>query len=154
MLSPVALRLVYSRDGNFLGCIRVRDLLDLLTPAPRKESSTSPESGMFVARCKLIGSITAGELIGEQRFVDIEAPLMEAVELMTLDELINIPVLRDGELVGMLPDRNLLLEVCNLTRGESSRSIRAGAAAPPSKPRMGNKTARRRSKIRGNAASS
>ncbi len=106
--------LVHSRAGDFLGCIRLHDVLDLLTPAPGKQSSAPPEAGMFVARCKLFGSITAGEMIGEQRFVDIEAPLMEAVELMAIDKLINIPVLKEGELVGMLTDRNLLLEICSL----------------------------------------
>jgi DNA-binding response OmpR family regulator len=109
--------LVYSREEDFLGCIRVNDILDRLTPLPGKQSSLPSEPGMFLARCKLFGSITAGELIGEQRFVDIEDPLMEAVELMAVDNLINIPVLKEGELVGMLTDRNLLLEMCNLATG-------------------------------------
>jgi DNA-binding response OmpR family regulator len=106
--------LVYSREETFLGCIRLTDILDLLIPPSRKEAYTPFEPGMFVARCKLLGSITAGELLGEQRFVDIEAPLMEAVQLMVVDSLINIPVLKEGNLVGVLTDRNLLLEICNL----------------------------------------
>ena len=106
--------LVYSRDDSFLGCIRLNDILDLLIPPSLKEAYTPFEAGMFLARCKLLGTITAGEILGEQRFVDIEAPLMEAVQLMVVDSLINIPVLKQGELVGVLTDRNLLLEICNL----------------------------------------
>ncbi len=106
--------LVYSREGSFLGCIRLNDILDLLIPPSLKEAYTPFEAGMFLARCKLLGTITAGEILGEQRFVDVEAPLMEAVQLMVVDSLINIPVLKQGELVGVLTDRNLLLEICNL----------------------------------------
>ncbi len=109
--------LVYSRDETFLGCIRLNDVLDLLIPPSRKETYAPFEAGMFVARCKLLGNVTAGEILGEQRFVDIEAPLMEAVQLMVVDSLINIPVLKHGELVGILTDRNLLLEMHNLATG-------------------------------------
>jgi DNA-binding response OmpR family regulator len=107
--------LVYSREDSFLGCVRLNDILDLLIPPSRKEDYAPFEPGMFVVRCKLLGSITAGEILGEQRFVDIEAPLMEAVQLMVVDSLINIPVLKEGELVGIPTDRNLLLEICNLS---------------------------------------
>jgi DNA-binding response OmpR family regulator len=111
--------LVYSRAGNFLGCIRLNDILDLLIPPSWKEAFVPFEPGMFLARCKLIGNVTAGEMLGEQRFVDVEAPLMEAVQLMVVDSLINIPVLKEGNLVGILTDRNLLLEICHLaTRGD------------------------------------
>ncbi|OFX19099.1 MAG: hypothetical protein A2V77_21285 [Anaeromyxobacter sp. RBG_16_69_14] len=122
--------IVCSREGDFLGCIRLHDILDLLTPAPGKQSSVPSETGMFVARCKLFGG-TAGEMIGEQRFVDIEAPLIEAAELMAVDNLINIPVLKEGELVGMLTDRNLLLEMCNLATGGGPRWIRTGSSEKP-----------------------
>jgi predicted transcriptional regulator len=77
-----------------------------------------------MARCKLFGAVTAGEMMGEQCFVELSAPLMEAAGLMAVDGLINIPVLREGELVGMLTDRNLLLEMCSLATGESARWAR------------------------------
>jgi DNA-binding response OmpR family regulator len=136
--------LVYSRKEAFLGCIRVNDILDLLTPAPGKRSSLLPEAGMFVARCKVFGSITAGELIGEQCFVDVSAPLVEAVELMAADNLINIPVLKAGELVGMLPDRNVLLEACNLVTGGSRGRSRSGSSAASRRPLPRNGRTRRR----------
>ncbi len=109
--------LVYSRENGFLGCIRLNDILDLLIPPSWKEAFVPFEPGMFLARCKLLGNITAGEILGEQRFVDVEAPLIEAVQLMVVDSLINIPVLKEGDLVGILTDRNLLLEICNLATG-------------------------------------
>ncbi len=139
--------LVCSRAGDFLGCIRLHDILDLLTPAPGKQSSVPSQTGMFVARCKLFGDVTAGEMIGEQRFVDIDAPLMEAVELMAVDNLINIPVLKEGELVGMLTDRNLLLEMRNLTTGETPPWIRSGSSEKP--PPGAARTGRRRRSRRG-----
>ncbi len=36
---------------------------------------------------------------------------------MVVDSLINIPVLKEGDLVGILTDRNLLLEISNLATG-------------------------------------
>lgn len=141
--------LVYSRAGAFLGCIRVNDILELLTPPADKQSSSPSEAGIFVARCKLFGSMTAGEMLSEQRFVDVGAPLMEAVELMTGDNLINIPVLEEGELVGMLTDRNVLLEMCNLATGRGARWIRTGAPAALPEPRAGSaRTGRRRHRVR------
>jgi DNA-binding response OmpR family regulator len=115
--------LVYSREEFFLGCIRLNDILELLIPPSRRETYEPFEPGMFVARCKLLGNVTAGELVGEQRFVDVDAPLMEAVQLMLVDSLINIPVLKEGTLMGLLTDRNVLLEACNLvteTPGEEA----------------------------------
>jgi DNA-binding response OmpR family regulator len=138
--------LVYSRGEEFLGCIRVNDILDLLTPPPGKQSSSPSQAGMFMARCKLFGAVTAGEMMGEQCFVELSAPLMEAAGLMAVDGLINIPVLREGELVGMLTDRNLLLEMCSLATGESAG--RAGSRAPGAPGRARSATAGRRRRAR------
>ncbi len=112
--------LVYGREGSFLGCIRLNDILDLLISPSRMEAYAPFEPGMFVARCNQLVGITAGEILGEQRFVDIEAPLMEAVQLMVVDGLINVPVLEEGNLVGVLTDRNVLLEICNIATGGAS----------------------------------
>jgi DNA-binding response OmpR family regulator len=138
--------LVYSRAEEFLGCIRVNDALELLTPPPGRHSSSPCQVGMFMARCKLFGSITAGEMMGEQRFVDVSAPLMEAAELMAVDNSINIPVLREGELVGMLTDRNLLLEMCSLATGETLRWTGARSAAALRSARSARAGRRRRAR--------
>ncbi len=120
--------LVYSRDETFLGCVRLSDVLDLLIPPPRKETFAPFEPGMFVQRCKLLGTVTAGEILGEQRFVDIDAPLIEAVQLMVVDSLINLPVLEEGNLVGILTDRNLLVEISNLAACDATAGATLGQA--------------------------
>ncbi len=48
------------------------------------------------------------DLVGNQPALDIDAPLMEAVHLMVENNLINLPILDKGELVGMLRDNDLL----------------------------------------------
>ncbi len=104
--------LVYGRDETFLGLIRLNDVLAWLVSGIYP--GAPPEPGVFLARCRLLGSGTAGDLIGEQTFVEADAPLVEAVQLMVDNNLINIPVLRQGQLVGVLTDRDLLLETCSL----------------------------------------
>jgi DNA-binding response OmpR family regulator len=112
--------LVFSRKEKFLGVIRLNDILQLIIPRAQREFAETCEPGMFVARCKVLGDAPAGELVGEQSFVEVDAPLMEAVQTMVVDNLINIPVLRRGNLVGVLTDRNLLLEMCQLATGACS----------------------------------
>jgi signal-transduction protein with cAMP-binding, CBS, and nucleotidyltransferase domain len=48
------------------------------------------------------------ELIGQQIFVDVQAPLMEAVHLMAKHHLINVAVMKKGELVGILRGRDII----------------------------------------------
>ncbi|OGR12484.1 MAG: hypothetical protein A2341_19795 [Deltaproteobacteria bacterium RIFOXYB12_FULL_58_9] len=63
---------------------------------------------MFAGQCKMIGKQTVHDLVGNQPALDIDAPLMEAVHLMVENNLINLPILDKGELVGMLRDNDLL----------------------------------------------
>ena len=116
--------LVYSRGGAFLGCIRLNDVLELLAPSGLERGGAPLQPGMLAARSKLIAKMTAGEVLGEQRFVDVDAPLLEAVQLMVLDGLINIPVLRRGELVGVLTDKSVLREICEHVAGGSDDEVR------------------------------
>jgi CBS domain-containing protein len=120
--------LVYSRDETFLGCIRLNDVLDLLIPPPCKEAFAPFEPGMFVQRRKLLGTVTVGEILPEQRFVDIDAPLIEAVQLMVVDSLVNLPVLEEGNLVGILTDTNLLVEISDLAAGDATTGATLGQA--------------------------
>jgi CBS domain-containing protein len=128
--------LVYSRAGAFLGCLRLNDVLELLAPSGREQGGTTFQRGMLAARSRLIAGMTAGEILGEQRFVDIDAPLLEAVQLMVFDGLINIPVLRHGELVGVLTDKSVLREVCqHLTCGSDDEEGEPGRGPSESLPR-------------------
>ena len=104
--------LVFERDGRFVGCIRIGDVLDLIVPeALKRSSSSSYPSGMFLAQCKLVGNCLARDLIRDRTTIGAWAPLMEAVHLMVAGRLINLPVTLDGELFGMLRDKDLLLEM-------------------------------------------
>ena len=123
--------LVHRREGAFLGCIRLNDILAVLAPRPRRETFAECLPGMFAARSKLLSGLTAGEILGEQRFVDVAAPLMEAVTLMLVDGILDIPVIDEGELVGMLTDRSFLLEIRDLVSGRGDRSC---AALPSTAP--------------------
>jgi len=103
--------LVYDRTGRFLGIVRFSDLLKLLIPSFLRDSPYSSFfTGMFLAQCKVVGKLDISGLVSDQVFVDIDAPLMEAVHLLVANKLINIPVLKDGELVGILRARDIILE--------------------------------------------
>jgi DNA-binding response OmpR family regulator len=111
--------LVFDRQENFLGCLRITDLIDLVLPAFLRDSPyASYFTGMFLAQCKTVGNQPVSEVLGSQPTVEIDAPLMEAVYLMVGNYLINLPVTRDGELVGVLRDKDLLMEIAGAIAGE------------------------------------
>ncbi len=104
--------LIYGKDDRFLGIIRFHDLLrPLLPPYVGDSPYATFFTGMFLAQCKVLGNRTIEELVSEQVTVDVEAPLMEAVHLLVEHHLINLPVMRDNELVGVLRGRDIILEV-------------------------------------------
>jgi len=104
--------LVYGQDDKFLGIIRFHNLLRPLLPPYIGDSPYATFfTGMFLAQCKVLGNRTIEELVSEQITVDVEAPIMEAVHLMVEHHLINLPVMRDDELVGVLRGRDIILEV-------------------------------------------
>jgi CheY-like chemotaxis protein len=110
--------LVYDRDDRFLGLVRFSDLLQLIIPPFLKDSEYSTFfTGMFLAQCKVVGRENIGRLVKKQVFVEVNAPLMEAVHLLVEHKLINIPVLESGELVGILRARDIILETVQLTGG-------------------------------------
>lgn len=106
--------LVYDKYNNFVGCIRINDILDLVLPRFLKESPYSSYfTGMFLAQCKLIGHQPIKDLIRNET-IDLQAPLMEAVYLMATKRLINLPVISEGSIVGVLRDRDLFMEVADI----------------------------------------
>ena len=114
--SPEAQRirsmLVYDRSETFEGLIRFSDLLKLVLPPFLGDSPyTTYFTGMFMAQCKVIGKRALMELMGGKVCVDEQAPLMEAVHLMVQHRLINLPVMKEGNLVGVLREKDLILEI-------------------------------------------
>ncbi len=107
--------LVYDRDDKFLGIVRFSDLLKLIIPPFLQSSPYSTFfTGMFLAQCKVVGKLDIRSLVSEQIFVEIDAPVMEAVHLLVENRLINIPVTEKGELVGILRARDIILEAAKI----------------------------------------
>jgi two-component system response regulator (stage 0 sporulation protein F) len=106
--------LVYGQDDKFIGIIRFHNLLRSLLPPYIGDSPYATFfTGMFLAQCKVLGNRTIEELVSDQVTVDVDAPLMEAVHLLVEHHLINLPVMRDDELVGILRGRDIILEAAN-----------------------------------------
>jgi CheY-like chemotaxis protein len=104
--------LVYDREERFLGLVRFSDLLKLVLPGFMSDSPYfNYFRGMFIAQCKLIGERTLADIMGELLSIDVEAPLMEAVQLMVRHRVISLPVMRGDELVGILRERDVILEI-------------------------------------------
>ncbi len=110
--------LVFDREERFAGLIRVENILSLMVPACLKDSPYSSYfTGMFLAQTKMIGKETAGELVGENFSVEIDTPLMEALNLMVIERLTNLAVTRNGELVGILRDEDIFKEISDSILG-------------------------------------
>lgn len=102
--------LVYDRDENFRGMIRFSDILQLLIPDFLRDSPyASFYTGMLLAQSKVFGTTTVSSLVQKQVFVDVDMPLMEAINLLVRHKLINIPVVRENRLVGILRGRDIIL---------------------------------------------
>ncbi len=106
---------VYDQAGRFLGLIRFSDLLEAALPPMLGDSPYSTYfTGMFLAQCKVVGSLRISDfLTGMRIFVGEDTPLMEAVHIMVEHHLITLPVLRDGELVGILRETDIVGEMAS-----------------------------------------
>lgn len=111
--------LVYDRNEELVGLIRFTDLLKLVLP-PFLETSeyTSYFTGMFLAQCKMVSNRSLSEIVEERVTVDVRAPLMEAIHLMARHHLINLPVMREKRLVGILRERDIILQIARLVSGD------------------------------------
>jgi len=116
--------LVHDRRERFVGCLRLNDLLGVMVPPFLRDSPYSSYfTGMFLAQSKVVGNQLVGELVSPDPRIDVGAPLMEALALMVAHRLINLPVFEGGQLVGILRDKDLLLELAgNVAGPEGSKS--------------------------------
>jgi len=104
--------LVFDRSDRFVGILRFPDLLKLvLPPFFTNLPYTSYYTGMFLAQCKLIGNRKIADLLEEPVSVAVDAPLIEAVHLMVIHHLINLPVMGAGHLVGIIREKDIILEI-------------------------------------------
>ena len=106
--------LVYDRKDNFVGMIRFIDLLKLvLVPFLEDSPYTTYFTGMFLAQTKVIGKRSINELLTDPVSVSVNDPLMQAVHLMVEHHLINLPVMEGSRLVGILRERDIVLEIAH-----------------------------------------
>ena len=111
--------LVYNDDEEFLGLIRFSDILKLVLPDFLEGSPyTTFFTGMFLVQCKVSGNRNIRELLGKFVYVNMYDPIMRAVHLMVRHHLINLAVMDGGELVGILRERDLVLEIANVIEME------------------------------------
>ena len=102
--------LVYDREENFKGMIRFSDILQLLIPDFLRDSPyASFYTGMLLAQSKVFGTTTVSRLVQKQVFVEVDMPLMEGINLLVKHKLINIPVVQNDKLVGILRGRDIIL---------------------------------------------
>jgi CheY-like chemotaxis protein len=110
--------LVYERDEQFLGMLRLPDLIRGLIPTYLRDNPyASAFTGMFLAQTKVMGRMKIRELVDAREPLDIGAPLMAAALLMYRRGVFNLPIARDGHVVGVLRDKDLLLEIARQMPG-------------------------------------
>ncbi len=103
---------VYDPEGGFVGMVRFSDLLKLVLPGYLRESPyASYFTGMFLAQCKVIGQRRLQDILGPDIRIEADEPLMEAVHLMVVHRLITLPVTEDDRLIGVLTERDVILEI-------------------------------------------
>jgi DNA-binding response OmpR family regulator len=104
--------LVRDRDGTFLGILRFHDILKLVIPTYLGDSAyVTYFTGMFLSQCKVLGKRTVRDILDPLIQVDVDAPLMEAVDLLVRNRLVNLPVMEGGRLVGVLRERDVIFEI-------------------------------------------
>lgn len=104
--------LVFDRKEHFVGLIRISSVVAVaIPPFLRDNPYASFFTGMFVAQCKTLGGLSVGDLVKERMRIDVNTPVMEAVHLMISNHMINLPVMKGDELVGILRDKDLLIEI-------------------------------------------
>jgi CheY-like chemotaxis protein len=106
--------LVLDRQDEFVGLIRMENILELMVPAYLRNSPySSYYRGMFLAQAKLIGKETANELMTDPISIEVDRPLMEALNLMIRERLTNLAVTRNGAFVGILRDEDIFKEIAD-----------------------------------------
>ncbi len=112
--------LIADRGERIVGLLRMVDVLGMAAPEWMFDDSyRSFYTGMFLAQCKVIGERPVGDYIDVEDLITIHehTPLIEAAVLMAENRLINLPVARDGQIVGILRDKDLFQEILHIVLG-------------------------------------
>jgi CheY-like chemotaxis protein len=107
--------LVFDSEGRFAGLVRAQDIVRLTVPSFLRESPYSSYfTGMFLAQAKVMGRVPLRDILRPLPTIDVEAPLMEAAYWIVSREMSHLPVLEEGELVGILRPEDLYREIASL----------------------------------------
>lgn len=107
--------LVFDRKGAFQGIVHLDDILRLVHPSTFDHSPyMSSFTGMFMNQARMLPKKTISDLLRDQPAISTDTPIMEAVHLMLENGLINLPVLEGDELVGILRDKDIILEIARI----------------------------------------
>ncbi len=112
---------IMDRRERLKGVFRILDVLRMALPEALIDSPYSTYfTGMFLAQCKVLGDRPIGDFLDEDDiiFISERTPLMAAMVKMIRHCLINLPVLRDGNVVGILRDKDLFFEITRNVLGE------------------------------------
>ncbi len=112
---------VLDRDEKVVGLLRMVDVIGMSVPEWMFDDPyRSFYTGMFLAQCKVIGDRIVGDYFDKEEMIAIHehTPLIEAAVNMAEHRLINLPVLRGGEVVGILRDKDLFREVLHIALGD------------------------------------
>lgn len=113
--------LVLDEDGKLVGLLRFVDIIKMIEPEFLRDSPYSSYfTGMFIAQCKIFGDKILGDFLDATEMISIaeSTTLMEASVLMSRHRLINLPVMKDGKLVGILRDKDVFLEIYHIVVGK------------------------------------
>ncbi|MEW6203507.1 MAG: response regulator [bacterium] len=106
--------LIYDGD-KFLGMLRITDILRGMEPDfLRKSEYASFYTGMLLAHSKVEADQPIRNLMKPLVTIQINAPLMEALNIINREHLINLPVISGGKLVGVVRDIDLFIEISRL----------------------------------------
>ena len=76
-----------------------------------REGSSVPYTGLYHVQCRQLMNRTIGEVMTDPISVQADVPLMEAVHRMVVKHQINLPVLDGDVLVGVIRDKDILMDV-------------------------------------------
>ena len=108
--------LVFNGGEEFVGIIRAEDIVRLTVPSFLRESPYSSYfTGMFLAQAKVIGRVPLRDILRTPPTIEVDAPLMEAAYWLVSQRLSHLPVMEDGELVGILRPEDLYREIATLS---------------------------------------
>ena len=119
--------LVLDENGKPQGILAIKDLLEAIMPAylsaPKPSMADSIQyspmfwTGMFKREVKKLGQKKIKEIMSPAPFtIDSESNLMEAANMMAVNNARRLVVVRSGEVVGMIREQDLFFEMEKILR--------------------------------------